>query len=156
MYLGLMSKYVQGFFKPKNPQKYIGDISQIVFRSSFEYKAFQWCDETTNILEWASEAIPIRYFDPTSMKHRRYFPDLYIKVKEKDGNIKKYIIEIKPERQLSPPRQSAKKKTKTFINESITWERNCSKWQAAERFCEINGMEFMKITEYDLGLKKKI
>lgn len=150
-----MSNYVQGFYKPRNPQKYIGDITQIIFRSSFEYKAFQWCDETENILEWASEAIPIRYFDPTSMKHRRYFPDLYIKIKESSGVIKKYIIEIKPERQLSPPKQTSKKKTKTFISESLTWEKNNAKWQAAEKFCELNGMSFMKITEYDLGLKSR-
>jgi hypothetical protein len=150
-----MSDYVQGFYRPRNPQKYIGDINQIVFRSSFEYKAFQWCDETPSILEWASEAFPIRYFDPTTMKHRRYFPDLFLKIQESDGTVKKYIVEIKPERQLSPPKQSSRKKTKTYITESMTWEKNNAKWQAAERFCELNGLHFMKITEYDLGLKKR-
>jgi hypothetical protein len=89
------------------------------------------------------------------MKHRRYFPDLFLKIQESDGTVKKYIVEIKPERQLSPPKQSSRKKTKTYITESMTWEKNNAKWQAAERFCELNGLHFMKITEYDLGLKKR-
>ncbi len=144
--------YIQNFFKPSNPQKYIGNVNEIVFRSSYELKAFHWCDTQENILEWSSETITIKYFDPTTNKIRRYFPDLYIKIMDKEGVLKKYIIEIKPKRQTIPPNPSPKKRTKTYIAETKTYAKNLAKWSAAEKFCSENGMIFKLVTEKELGI----
>jgi hypothetical protein len=152
-YLALAEKkYVQNYFRPINPQKYVGDVNDIVYRSSYELKAFHWCDRTSEILEWSSETIIIKYFDPTTNKIRRYFPDLYIKIRDKTGVIKRYIIEIKPKRQTEPPKPSARKKSKTYLNEMTTYQKNLAKWSAAENFCKENGLEFIKITENELFL----
>jgi hypothetical protein len=152
-YLALAEKkYVQNYFRPINSQKYVGDVNDIVYRSSYELKAFHWCDRTPEILEWSSETIIIKYFDPTTNKIRRYFPDLYIKIRDKTGVVKRYIIEIKPKRQTEPPKPSARKKSKTYLNEMATYQKNLAKWTAAENFCKENGLEFIKITENELFL----
>jgi hypothetical protein len=145
-------RYIQDFFKPSNPEKYIGNINEIVYRSSYELKAFHWCDSHPDILQWSSETITIKYFDPTTNRTRRYFPDLYIKMREQDGEIKRYIIEIKPKRQTVPPRNSPKKRTKTYINETKTYAKNLAKWQAAEKFCMDNSLIFKIVTEKELNL----
>lgn len=145
------SKYHQGRFHPRNPKKYMGDINNIIYRSSWELRFLQWCDRNDNILEYGSEEFFIPYYDPTTQKVRRYFPDAYVKVKDTKGNIKKYVIEIKPERQTRPP-VVGKKKTKTLINEAITYEKNIAKWKAAKEWCLDRGLEFKIITERELAL----
>lgn len=146
-----MSNYVQGFYKPQNLEKYIGDINQIVYRSSWELRSFKWCDSNPNILEWSSEPFPIQYFDYSTNKTRRYFPDLYLKIRNKNNLIKKYLVEIKPEKQTKPPKPR-NKKTKTFLNEMLTYQKNQSKWAQAEEFCRQNNMIFMLLTENELGI----
>lgn len=147
------NKYLQNFFRPTNPHKYMGDANNIVYRSSYERKAMIWADTNPAVLKWASEEIAIKYFDPTTNKTRRYYPDMLIEVKDKDNKIKKYLIEIKPHRQTKPPNPSPKKKTKTWLNECMTYEKNVAKWNAAKHFCNLNGLEFMILSEQHLGIK---
>jgi hypothetical protein len=151
----MRDKYYQGRFNPQNPQKYNGNYKNIIYRSSWELHFMRWCDRNSNILEWGSEEFFIPYYDPTTNKVRRYFPDFIIKVQESDGSIKKYIIEVKPERQTKPPVQSPKKKRKTYITEALTYEKNIAKWKAAKEFCEDRGIIFKIITENELGRKKR-
>jgi hypothetical protein len=74
-----------------------------------------------------------------------------VKVKESSGNIKKYIIEIKPLRQTQPP-VPGKKKKQTLITEALTYEKNIAKWKAAEEWCADRMLEFKILTEHDLGI----
>jgi hypothetical protein len=145
-------KYNQGRFHPQNPEKYKGDHNNIIYRSSWEIKFMRYCDRNPSVLEWGSEEFFIPYLDPTTNKVRRYFPDFFIKVKTSKGEIKRYIIEVKPKRQTIPPQQTPKKRKKTFINEVMTYEKNIAKWKAAKEFCEDRKLEFKIITEDELGL----
>ena len=146
-------KYHQGRFNPRNPEKYKGrDIKNIIYRSSWELIFMRNCDRKENILEWGSEEFFIPYFDPTTRKVRRYFPDFYMKVRDRDGVITRYIVEVKPKRQVKKPQKTPKKKEKTFLNEVITWEKNQAKWKAAQEFCEDRMFKFKIITEDELGL----
>jgi len=148
-------KYNQGYFRPQNPQKYLGDPNNIVYRSGWELKFMRWCDRTENVLEYGSEEFFIPYFDPTTSRVRRYFPDFIIKVREQSGEIKKYVIEVKPKRQTIPPVQTSKKKTRTYINEVKTYAMNEAKWKAAQEWCKDRMIEFKIITENELyGLSK--
>lgn len=146
-------KYNQGYFRPRNPQKYLGDPNNIVYRSGWELKFMKWCDRNENILEYGSEEFFIPYFDPTTNRVRRYFPDFIIKVCEQSGEIKKYVIEIKPKRQTMPPVQTSKKRTKTYINELKTYAVNEAKWKSCKEWCEDRMLEFRIITEDHLGIK---
>ena len=92
-----------GLYKPLNPRKYRGNPTNIVYRSLWEKKYMKYCDSTPSILEWGSEEIAIPYRSPIDRRVHRYYPDFYIKVREKSGKISKYIVEIKPKKQTKPP-----------------------------------------------------
>lgn len=145
----------KGRYRILNPKKYRGDITNVVYRSSWELKFMKWCDSTPSILEWGSETMVIPYKSPVDSKIHRYFVDFYIKVKDKAGNISKYLIEIKPEKFTKPP-QIPQRKTKKFIEEVFTYGVNQSKWKAANDYCEDRGWKFLVLTEKDLGLEHKL
>ena len=145
-------EYLQGKYKPSNPEKYKGDVNNIVYRSSWERKFLHYCDTNKNILEYSSEEIVVPYRSPLDNRYHRYFPDFYIKVKESSGKIKKMIIEIKPQRQCVEPKVQ-KRKTKAYIYEVVEYAKNQAKWKAAEEWCLDRGYEFKVLTESDLGIK---
>jgi hypothetical protein len=140
-----------GRFKPKNPAKYVGDSSNIIYRSSWECRVMTWLDQNSDVISWASEELIVPYKSPVDGRFHRYFPDFLIKVKTRDGSIKTMMIEVKPKYQTVPPVQPSRK-TKKFINEVITYGINQSKWKAANEYCLDRGWEFRIITEDHLGL----
>ncbi len=142
----------KGKYQPSNPQKYKGDPTNIIYRSLWERKFMVYCDNNENIIEYSSEEIALPYRSPLDGKIHRYFPDFYIKVKENDGQIKKYIIEIKPKKQTMEPKVQ-KRKTKSYIYEVTEWAKNQAKWKAAEEYCKDRGYEFKVLTEDHLGIK---
>ena len=142
----------KGKYRPSHPKKYKGDPTGIVFRSLWERKFMVYCDNNQNVLEWASEEIALPYKSPVDNKFHRYFPDFYMKVKENNGAIKKYIIEVKPLKQCSPPKKP-KRQTKGYLYEAYEYAKNHAKWQAATSFCKDRQWEFKVITEKELGIK---
>lgn len=144
-------KTYKGYFRPKNPKKYIGNSDNIIYRSSWEAKLMKYLDEHPNVLSWASEEIYIPYLSPVDGKMHRYFPDFYVKLKNKNKIIENLLIEVKPEAQTKPPKAASKKSTK-FIKESITYAVNDAKWKAAKSFCEERQWKFVIMTEYQLGI----
>ena len=141
-----MAKSYRGLFRPTNPKKYVGNTKQIVYRSLLERRFMRYCDLNQDILYWASEELPVRYYNPLDKKYHRYFPDFVVKTVNND----KYMIEIKPSRQVAKPKPP-KKKTKSYMRESFEYIKNQAKWQAAKSYCDDNGMQFKLITEKDLG-----
>lgn len=148
------NKYHQGFFRPQNPEKYMGDPKNIIYRSSYELKFMQWCDRTENILKYSSEEFSVSYYNPVKRKVCRYFPDFMIEVREVDNKIQKYIIEIKPEKQVKEPVRG-NKKTKTYITEMNNYLVNQSKWKAIQEWCDDHLIKFRIITEKELGIRTK-
>ena len=144
----------KGRYTPKNPKKYKGDHHNIVYRSLWERKFMVYCDNSDNILEWGSEEIIIPYLSPWDGKLHRYFPDFYIKVRQASGNIKKFIIEVKPKKQTKPPKP-VHRKTKKWLNEVRTYSINEAKWKSASEWCSNNDMEFKILTEEELGIRYK-
>lgn len=142
----------KGRYRVTNPEKYKGDITNIVYRSGWELKFMKWCDSNPSVLEWGSETVIIPYRSPVDNKIHRYFVDFYVKIKEKDDTNKKYLIEIKPEKFTRPP-IVPENKTKKFIEEVFTYGVNQSKWKQANEYCEERGMKFLILTEKDLGIK---
>ena len=143
----------KGRYRPSNPKKYKGDSSNIIYRSLWERKFMVYCDNQTKILEWGSEEIVLPYRSPIDNKVHRYYPDFYIKVRESNGKIKRYIIEIKPKKQTVETKMK-KRKTKGYIYEVYEYAKNQAKWKAAEEFCKDRMWEFKVLTEEELGIKK--
>ena len=76
-------KFHKGRYMPHNKQKYIGDIANIIYRSSWERRFMKYCDTNSSIIEWASEELYVPYVSPIDNKYHRYYPDFIIKVKSK-------------------------------------------------------------------------
>ena len=144
----------KGRYNPVNPKKYKGNPQNIIYRSLWERKFMVYCDTNDKVLEWGSEEIIIPYISPWDSKVHRYFPDFYIKVKQSSGNIKKFIIEVKPKKQTRPPKP-VERKTKRWIKEVRTFGINEAKWKHASKWCKDNDMEFKILTEEELGIRYK-
>jgi hypothetical protein len=139
----------KGWFKPQNPKKYKGDPNGIVYRSSWELRVMKYLDENPKVIWWASEELYIPYVSPVDNKVHRYFPDFITRVKQGDKE-STLVLEVKPFKQTQQPTQ--KRKTKQFIQETITYAINQEKWKAADLFCKEHGWQFKLITEKELGL----
>lgn len=138
----------------KNPQKYEGDINNIVYRSSWERSAIYWLDQNPEVTKYASEEIFFYYENPVTGKRSKYYPDLYV---EYASGVCK-IVEIKPKNQVSPPKEP-KRKTARYINEVSTYMINQEKWKEAKSICDKNGLIFEVWTEDTLdalGIRKNI
>ncbi len=140
---------LKGRYIPRNIRKYRGDYKNIIYRSSWELKFMKYCDLNDSILEWGSEEVVIPYRSPLDNRIHRYFVDFYIKVEDMNGQIKKYLIEVKPKRQTAPP-PKPKRQTKRYISEVTEYAKNQAKWKAATEFCEDRQWSFMIITEDEL------
>ena len=141
----------KGKFTPKHPEKYVGDVKNIVYRSLWERNTFRWIDANTSIEYWAAESVIVPYVCETDKKVHRYYMDLWFRTR--DG--KNYMIEIKPKKQTQPPK-TPKRKTRRYIKESLTYVKNQSKWKAASEFALDRGWTFEVWTEdtlKQLGIK---
>ena len=50
------SGFIQGYFTPKHPDKYIGP-TPIIYRSSWERKFMIMCDSREDVIKWSSERL---------------------------------------------------------------------------------------------------
>ena len=145
-----MRKRYKGKFKIKNPQKYKGNPTNIIYRSLMELRFMKWCDTSEKILTWNSEEVIIPYISPIDNKKHRYFPDFLIQT-EKGWT----LIEVKPQVQTKPPKKLivenlTLKKKRRYVNAVQTWLVNEAKWKAAEQVCKKKGWKFQIMTEKQL------
>lgn len=149
------SKYNQGKYRPQNPQKYGGDPTNIIYRSSYELKFMQYCDLTESVNSWKSEEFFIPYLSPIDNKVHRYFPDFFVKYKDKEGKLRTLVVEIKPQKDLKMPEPNPKRKTKSWVYSVKTWAVNQAKWKAAREWCADRNYEFKILSEKELGIPVK-
>lgn len=141
-----------GIFKPKNPQKYVGNnIDNITYRSSYELKFMNWCDSTKNVVQWNSEGIRLPYLSPIDSRMHEYVVDFLVTVENKDGSRKNFLVEVKPARFTRAP-VIPKRKTRKYLNEVIQWKTDQAKWDIAKKYAQKQGWEFILITEHELGI----
>lgn len=138
----------KGYFKPRNPDKYKGDPTNIIYRSLWELKLMTYLDSHSDIEKWSSEEFFVPYRSPVDNRIHRYFPDFW--VKKKDGEV--MVLEVKPLAQSVPP-QLQEKVTRRYVNQVMTYGVNQAKWKAAKEFCEDRKWQFKVITEKELGIK---
>lgn len=148
----------RGKFKPRNPGKYMGDASNIVYRSGWEAKLMGVLDAHPHVTRWGSEEVVIPYRSPIDGKIHRYFPDFYVEMIDNAGKKRKRLIEVKPKYQTSPPDMAKKMTPKgmispRFLREVQTWGINQAKWKAAEEYCLDRQWSFVLMTEDELNIK---
>lgn len=157
-------KYNTGYYELKNPNKYLG-TDKPYYKSGFEYRMMYWCDLNINVIEWNYEPFPIDYIfqvpatapkwmkELVDFKKHRYYMDFYAKIREDNGNVQRYMLEIKPDVQTSQPVEPKKKTKKAVANFMLNMKeyiKNCNKWTAAEQFCNQKGYIFKVLTENNL------
>jgi hypothetical protein len=142
------SKYKQNYYYPINPIKYVGPYP-IICRSSWETKFCMYCDNNESIIQWTSESIQIRYYNPKDEKYHTYFPDFLIKVQKSSG-VKYFLVEVKPFKEtLRPvmPKRKTVKSVKSYKYKVDTYIKNFYKSKAATKYAKERGWEFIFITE---------
>ncbi len=144
--ININSRYHQGFYKPINPKKYIGNLDNLIFRSSLEKKWFRFFDLHNSIVQWKCEETIVTYVSPLDGRSHRYYIDVYIKYINKKNVVKEALIEIKPLSQVSRPK-IPKYKTKSFIHQVNTYLVNEAKWNQAKKVAVENDMDFKILTE---------
>lgn len=142
----------KGKYQLKNPSKYKGNPTLVIYRSLWERSYMKKLDLNENILEWSSEEIALPYKSPLDKRIHKYYPDFYVKERLSDGTIKKYIVEIKPKKQTLEPKVP-KRKTKGYMYEVYEYVKNQAKWKVAEEWCADRGYEFKILTEEDLNIR---
>ena len=142
----------KGLFRPQNPDKYAGNPSNIIYRSSYELKLFMWCDKHPDVISWQSEEFFIPYKSPIDGRFHRYFPDVKLTRRNKDNILETFVVEIKPSSQCVPPKDMKNKRR--LLQEQKTYAINIAKWDAARRYCAERRYKFKIVTEKDLGIKE--
>jgi hypothetical protein len=134
-----MSKYAQGKFQIKNPEKYVGK-KQPTYRSAWEFVFMNFCDNNPNILQWASEAVHINYRNPLTNKNTIYVPDFLIIYTDKNGKQHGDVIEVKPKK------ETAMENARSTRDQAFVL-LNMAKWEAARAWCKNQGLNFRVVTE---------
>jgi len=137
-----MAAYIQGLFKPKNPQKYRGRVDEIMYRSSWECALMSRLDVDSNVAWWSSEEQAVVYVSPLDRRLHQYWPDMVVGMR--DGRT--LMIEVKPAAQTKKPKSKRNKRA------LLEFARNTAKWAAARKFCAAKGWEFQILTEKELGI----
>lgn len=153
------TRFHQGFFRPEHPEKYRGDVSKIVYRSSWEKQfMIKYCDQNDNCLLWSSEEIAIPYFNPIDQKAHKYYIDFFCVLRQGDST-QGVFVEIKPENEqkkpVMPGQLVTEKRLTTYNEQMRNYIKNLAKWEAAKQFAEQRNMKFLVINEYDLGIKQR-
>ena len=137
----------KGRYSPVNPKKYQGNPSNVIYRSLWERKLMKWCDLNPDVIKWGSEETVIPYVSPIDNKIHRYFVDFYIQVRTKEGELKSYLVEVKPKKYTKAPTTNPKKKTRNWFSEVKNWEINSAKWKAASSYARDRNWDFIILTE---------
>jgi hypothetical protein len=145
-------RYYQGYYKPTNPDKYIGDPAKIIYRSSWERKVCHKFDHNKFVVAWGCEPFPIWYQSPKDGMPHRYFPDFMTVSVNKDRKKIVTIYEVKPLKETHAPKKQGKKKSR-YLKEHITYKVNTAKWEAAKSLCDQKGWNFVILTEKEILAK---
>jgi len=133
---------LSGKYFPMHPEKFAGNYTPI-YKSGLEQRMMMYLDRNPMILSWSYEPMPIKYFDRSTNKVRRYYIDFVALARTNTGT-KKIWIEVKDRREAEKP------KNPNNIKENLTWLKNQSKWDAARRLAKSKGYEFVVITNDQL------
>lgn len=142
----MAKSFATGKYECINPEKYLGDVNNITYRSSWELYFNEYVDNSTHVKFWVSEGIEIHYYHPFYKEMRRYYPDYFVVYVDQYGNEHKEIIEVKPENQIFISKRASK-------DQQITHAINLAKWDACKKYCDKNNIVFRLCSEEQLFKK---
>ena len=139
----------QGYFNPTNKEKYIGDSSVIIYRSSDELRFLMFCDRNSRVIRYSSEPVGIPYYNTIDKKVHKYYIDFYVEIS--DGkDVQRWLIEAKPMKFITMPKRPKTESLKSlegYAKKVKTYMINHMKFDAAKNYAKENGMSFGIVTE---------
>lgn len=154
-------KYKQGNYLLQNSIKYIGQMP-VKYRSSWELAFCKFCDLNEKVVKWSAEFIEIQYQMPNNgiTENHRYYPDFYVEMVTDNPEVyDRFVIELKPNRELTPPVMPTRHSLKMYENFEYAqkmYKKNLYKWAFARDWCERRGLKYKIITEEHLKKYKLI
>jgi hypothetical protein len=153
------SPHEQGYYSVINTKKYIGDLTKVIYRSSYERIFYHSLDVDPSVIYWCVEPqqLRIRYWNPTKKRFSHYYPDAFCLKKVGDREVK-CLIEIKPKSKLikpKPPKVSDPKKNAQYLRRLSEYNVIDAKRKASVEYCKMKGMEYIFITERTVKPSKK-
>jgi len=139
-----------------HPEKYVGDITQIIYRSSWELEFLKYCDRDENVLKYGSEPLAIKYISPLDKRTHDYFVDFYIETLGTNGKVIRWLVEIKPDKHTKLPGKPKKQTYKSMKNYTGGVKRylmNIAKFKAARQYAGRLGFKFI-VMEYNKAHKQ--
>jgi hypothetical protein len=103
-----------------------------------------------NVTLWGSEVFEIPYIYEIDQKLHRYYPDFYLEMIDSNKKLSKFLIEIKPKKQMSkpiPPKNKTEKAIKNYNYAMCEYIKNMNKWKHARMFCEARDTKFKVLNE---------
>lgn len=161
----------QGYYKVQHLEKYVGDPTLIIYRSSWELTFLRWCDFSPSIIKFSSEPIRIPYYDRTSKLEeckkyglnpndpknwevKNYNVDFWLQIQKDENVTEKWFVEIKPSEKLKkpvpPPENSPLKIQRKFVNEAREFLLNEAKFAAMNAYANKVNAKFYIFTEIQL------
>ena len=137
-----MSKFAQGLYVVKNPQKYVGKGTPR-YRSGWEHAFMRFLDNNEHVVNWASESISIPYRNPVTGRQSMYVPDFLITYRNRSNQLTAELVEIKPKKQSVI-------ESKMSARDGAIVAVNYAKWDSATKWARRNGLTFRVITEEDM------
>lgn len=146
-------RYQQGIYQIQNPHKYIGDINDCKYRSSWEKKFCTYCDLNPKVKRWGSEVSKVPYIGYDNNKHV-YHIDFYVEIEDETETGKKMLVEVKPSTECKPPKKPNRITAKSLESYEYSlkmYQKNILKWQAARQYALDRGMQFVIVNENHLA-----
>ena len=146
----------RGYYQLEHPEKYLGKTDRVRYLSLWERNVIKTFDRSKYILQWVAPTgnmdFTIPYISPVDGMAHRYIPDFMALVKQRNGELVKFLIEVKPENQTKPPKlPKSGRKTKKWQRAMVTYAINRAKWDAARLWCEKNGFIWKVMTEVEVA-----
>lgn len=152
-----MGQWKQGEYKIQYPDKYLLQKKVVKYKSNLEERVCYFLDCNSNVVKWQYEGMSIPYLKPIFMggklhhvEEHKYVIDFYAEIKDNDGSIKKYIIEVKSKSATKPPikpKRMTNKAHQRYLQECATFAVNSNKWSSAKKYCEDNGIIFKMLLD---------
>jgi hypothetical protein len=103
--------WYQGIYIVENTEKYKGKSNPIC-RSSWEHRFSFFLDHCPNVNMWCFECLIIPYYNEIDKKMHRYITDFCFAEVDSKGQTRKFVVEVKPKKQITPPKIPKNKNNK--------------------------------------------
>ena len=102
------------------------------------------------VIQYSSEPIGIDYWNSVDKRQAKYWIDGWMKTMNREGQVREWLIEIKPNKFIKPPQapnRLTEKQTWSYVRHAKAFVVNTDKFKEAKACARAHNMQFAIITE---------